>query len=86
MDGGLSEDLTLSFAPAYRFSVTRCRRVPHVHVTSLLRSSLCVECVGGRCRPKPQLLHLGFDQLRPSHRAIWPKHRRDPSLTNGEKS
>jgi hypothetical protein len=27
-------DLTSSIAPAYRFSVTRCRRVPHVHVTS----------------------------------------------------
>jgi large subunit ribosomal protein L34 len=28
---------------------------------------------------------LGFDQLRPSHRAIWPKRRRDPSLSHRRK-
>ena len=39
------DDLTSSFAPAYRFSVTRCRRVPHVHVTS--RSARCDARRGG---------------------------------------
>jgi hypothetical protein len=51
------------------------------------------EYVGGRCRPKPQKPcaavpeSCGF-RSAPSdaNRAIWPKHRRDPSLTIGDKS
>jgi hypothetical protein len=87
-------DLTSPFAPAYRFSVTRCRRVPHVHVLSaVVLAHAWWEYVGGRCRPKPQKScaevpgSCGF-RSAPSdaNRAIWPKHRRDPSLTIGDKS
>jgi hypothetical protein len=52
---GRVADLTSRRRPAYRSSVTRCRRVPHVHARGFLG-------VGGRCRPKPR----GFVQRRPS--------------------
>jgi hypothetical protein len=66
-----ADDLTSRFAPAYRFSVTRCRRVPHVHVIPPSRPAVAdvgeAECVGGRCRPKPWTSRsVSFDQLRPT--------------------
>ena len=48
---------------AYRSSVTRCRRVPHVHAPPG-RPGPLHRRVGGRCRPKPDL--TGFDQRCPS--------------------
>ncbi len=41
--------LTLWIASAYRYSVTRCRPVPHVHERAVARRG---RFAGGRCQPK----------------------------------
>jgi hypothetical protein len=59
--GGVSahpagRDLTPGRRRAYRSSVTRCRRVPHVHAPPGPVPGPLDRRVGGRCRPKPRSL------------------------------
>jgi hypothetical protein len=79
--------LTSRFTPAYRSSVTRGRRVPHVHVSAVAlppanRERTGSAWAGGAGRNR----WTGFDQRRPTHRAIWPKPRRDSSLIPSERT
>ena len=73
------DDLTWSFARAYRSSVTRCRRVPHVH--AIPRSAW----VGGAGRNHRPCSGVSISSAR-RHRATWPECRRDPSLTHRRRS
>jgi len=60
-------DLTSQRRPAYRSSVTRCRRVPHVHAPG------CGAWVGGAGRSQ----EVSSSAVR-RHRAIWPISRVTP--------
>jgi large subunit ribosomal protein L34 len=67
---GRPADLTAQSRGAYRSSVTRCRRVPHVHDRSGRSVPGPRACVGGRCRWEPEGIRTST--VRRHRATVWP--------------
>ena len=82
-----SGNLTSPFLPAYRSSVTRGRRVPHVHVATVevppANRGASRACADRWCRPNRW---TRSDRRHPTHRALGPKPRSEWPLIPSERT